>query len=82
MNMKAISIDDASIVEFHSERMLEALFDVEAVSPSLSTLPANTDTIYVYINPFEAEIYGRRVLCWCTGALEAEHERHESSMDI
>jgi hypothetical protein len=80
--MKAVSIDDNQVVEFHSERMLEALFDVEAVSPSLGTFPDGIDTIYVYINPFESEIYGRRVLCWCTDESKAKLEKHECGMDI
>ena len=72
--MKAISIDDNSVVTFSSEQELAAAFDAECVSPQLAT---DIDTIYVFINPFEVDVYGRRVLCWHSDESEAKREEHE-----
>ena len=72
--MKAISIDGNSVVMFSSEQELAAAFDAECVSPQLAT---NIDTIYVFINPFEVDVYGRRVLCWHSDESEAKREEHE-----
>lgn len=72
--MKAISIDDNSVVTFSSEQELAAAFDAECGSPQLAT---DIDTIYVFINPFEVDVYGRRVLCWHSDESEAKREEHE-----
>jgi hypothetical protein len=74
--MKAISIDDKRVVMFSSEQQLAAAFDAECVSPQLAT-NVDIDTIYVFINPFEIDVYGRRVLCWHSDESEAKREEHE-----
>lgn len=78
--MKAVSIeDDGKVVEFSSEQELLEAFGAEKVSEKL---PMDVDTIYVYINPFQHEIYGKFVLCWNRDEFMAKHECYESAQDI
>ena len=77
--MKAISIDDGSVVKFSTEEELLGAFDAEYIDPEL---PMGVNTIYVYICPMSLDLKDERVLRWATSRDQAESDRYEHGQDV